>query len=428
MRILIISDVPWRDDNSVGNTYSNIFKNMDNVEFANIYCKPGEPDNKIAKKYFQITEKKILSTLSVNRKNIDISSPKQITVLNGKEQKVYDLARILRFQSFFLARELIWKIGKWKSKELTDFLKSFNPDIIFSFCLDSFYYSNLIDYCKSYTKAELVLFFADDIYAYININPLYLVYKYFVRKKILKMGDLSDLIYGASQELCEEYSVLFRKKIHPLYKICEDSPQKKSKVVMPLKITYAGNLFYGRWKTLSLVAKAIKEINENSYCIQLDIYTTGLITKQMQKALNICGSSTVKGSVPYDDIKEILKCSDLVLHVESFEKKEIRKTRLSFSTKIVDCMQSGICLLAVGPGNLASIKYLSDNNIALVVSSNNGDEIKQCLEEILKNNDIITNTALSMKQFATDKHSISSIQKNLYIRLERQYKICEENV
>ena len=34
------------------------------------------------------------------------------------EQKIYDKMRVLRFQSFFVIRELIWKFGKWKTKEI----------------------------------------------------------------------------------------------------------------------------------------------------------------------------------------------------------------------------------------------------------------------------------------------------------------------
>jgi glycosyltransferase involved in cell wall biosynthesis len=399
---------------------------MDNVEFANLYCKPGEPDNKIVKKYFQITEKKMLSGVKRKMNNEEKPASAQPTVLNRKEQKIYDLARMLRFQSFFLIRELIWKIGKWKTKELDDFLEGFYPDIIFSFCLDSIFYPNVINYCRRKTKAKLAMFFADDIYAYIDRNPLSLIYKFFIRRKILEMSKVSDLLFGASQKLCDEYSRLFGKEMSPLYKICSDVQSGKPKINPPLKITYAGNLYYGRWKTLSMIAKAIRDINRSSKFIQLDIYTSGLITKRIEKALNFTDSSCVKGSIPFAEVEKVLKSSDLVLHVESFIKKEIRRTRLSFSTKIVDCMQSGNGMLAVGPENTAGIDYLSGNKIAIVLSGNNQDEIRKCLENILKSNVIITDIAKRMQQFALENHSANNIRKTLYIPLEKLCSSCEE--
>lgn len=422
MRILIISDVPLRDDNSVGNTYSNLFKNFEGVEFANLYCKPGNPDSSIAKEYYQITEKKMLTSLiRKKRKNMKLSQCHG-EILSSNEQKFYDKIRILRFQSFFLIRELIWKIGKWRTKELNDFLNEFKPDIIFSFCLDFIYYSDLIDYCRKYSGAKLVLYFCDDIYAYTMKNPLNLIYKYFVRKRIDNLVKNCDLMYGATPQLANEYSVLFYKKVIPLYKICETVSECKSIVNNPIKITYTGNLFYGRWKTLKLIAQAIEEINCDSIKAQLEIYTTGLTTKEMDIALNIKGSSQVLGAIPYDQVKSVLKSSDLVLHAESFEKKEIIKTRLSFSTKIADCMQSGSCLLAVGPEETASINLLKKNKIALVVSDNNKDAVKDMLMNVLKDNDMIKRTASKMNAYALKNHSFNHLKNNLYLPLEKLFQ------
>lgn len=411
MRILVISDVPWSEDNSVGNTYSNIFKNMKGVEFANLYCKAGIPSSKLVTKYYQITEKKLLMDLvGIKRQTSKIQNNNN----SNKGQKLYDIARILRFQAFFIIRELIWKIGRWRNKELDQFLDEYKPDIIFSFCLESIYYMNLIEYCRNYSKAKLGLFFADDVYSYIKRNPLYLVYKYYSRLKMKNLANMSNLVYGATPQLCDEYSDIFKKKIKLLYKICEEINNSKSSVNLPLKMIYTGNLFYGRWKTLALIAKSIKEINLDGTKVQLSIYTTGLTTKKMKKVLNLEGASRLLGAIPYEQVKEELRNSDIVLHVESFDKKEIRKTRLSFSTKIVDCMQSGSCLLAVGPVKTASIKLLSEYKIAQVVLSNDKETIKKKILELLENTEILIDTSYSMYQFAIKNHSLDYLEKTLY--------------
>ncbi len=419
MKILVISDVPWSDDNSVGNTYSNIFKNMKGVEFANLYCKPGIPNSKIVKKYYQITEKKLLMDLigkKYQESEIQNAQPKK------KEHKLYDMARILRFQAFFIIRELIWKIGRWRNKKLDEFIDEYKPDIIFSFCLESIYYIDVIEYCRNFSNAKLALFFADDVYSYIKRNPLYVIYKHYSRIKMKDLVNTSDLIYGATPQLCDEYSVIFKKRIKLLYKICENISNNKLDVNFPLKIIYTGNLFYGRWKTLALIAKSIKEINSNGIKVQLSIYTTGLTTKKMDNVLNLEGASRLLGAIPYEQVKEELRNSDIVLHVESFDKKEIRKTRLSFSTKIVDCMQSGSCLLAVGPVETASVKLLKDYKIAQVVSSNNKETIKSTILKLLDNKSILIDTAYSMYRFALKNHSVNYLENNLYIDMEKLAK------
>lgn len=80
----------------------------------------------------------------------------------------------------------------------------------------------------------------------------------------------------------------------------------------------------------------------------LEIYSTATITEELDKKLNIKDSSRLMGSRPYDEITEILREADIVLHVESFEQKSIDKVRYSLSTKVADCLQSGAFVLGIG--------------------------------------------------------------------------------
>ena len=64
MKIIIISRSPWRLDNSFGNTYSSIFRDMENVEIANIYLADGRPEyEENVKAYYQVSEKELIYLL-----------------------------------------------------------------------------------------------------------------------------------------------------------------------------------------------------------------------------------------------------------------------------------------------------------------------------------------------------------------------------
>lgn len=60
IRILLMTYLPWREDNNIGNSYSNIFRNTDKdkYEFAHIYVRDGMPQNKLVHEYYHISEKK----------------------------------------------------------------------------------------------------------------------------------------------------------------------------------------------------------------------------------------------------------------------------------------------------------------------------------------------------------------------------------
>lgn len=220
--------------------------------------------------------------------------------------------------------------------------------------------------------------------------------------------------------MCEDYGKLFNIQMHPLYKGCEIS-QAKEKVNVPIRIVYAGNLYYGREETLFKIANAIKEVNKAEVKILLEIYTSAEITENIDNKLNIYNASKIMGSKSYDDIIRIMHEADIVLHVESFLDKNIKSVRLSYSTKISDCLQSGSMLLAIGPRNIASIEETIVIPGAYVVSEE--QKIGIAIEDIVAKKAEIPNRAKQINDYAKEHFPISFIRENLkkvfYALIER---------
>ena len=130
MRILVITDVIWRNDNGVGNSYSNIFHGMKDVEIANICCQTGVSQNNVSSCCFQISE----SSLMANLKNRHTPSGKverktdDSDILITHESYILKKIKISRLQLFFWIRDIIWSLGRWKSQELNAFIDEFKPD------------------------------------------------------------------------------------------------------------------------------------------------------------------------------------------------------------------------------------------------------------------------------------------------------------
>ena len=75
-----------------------------------------------------------------------------------------------------------------------------------------------------------------------------------------------------------------------------------------------------------------------------------------------------KGSVPKSEVKQIQKEADIVVFVESLDKKHRMDARLSFSTKLTDYFSSGKCIFAIGDKSIAPIQYLQENNAAIIAT------------------------------------------------------------
>ena len=109
-----------------------------------------------------------------------------------------------------------------------------------------------------------------------------------------------------------------------------------------------------------------------------------------------------KGRQDYSFIKEQLAQADIVLHVESFENSQILKTKYSFSTKIIDGLQSGSVLLAIGPKEVASIRYIQKIPGTYVISDI--EKINQELDSVFGNSHEYVDRAEKIRQYAEEYH------------------------
>jgi hypothetical protein len=100
------------------------------------------------------------------------------------------------------------------------------------------------------------------------------------------------------------------------------------------------------------------------------------------------------------------------------------KTRLSISTKIPEYLASGKPILAVGPDDISSIRYLKRLGISYIINSLDETSIKNELMKILNEKYMHRDIGLKGIKIAKDDHSIEKnrklIRDNLYDVLKRK--------
>ncbi|AVO40458.1 hypothetical protein C6571_03430 [Simplicispira suum] len=96
--------------------------------------------------------------------------------------------------------------------------------------------------------------------------------------------------------------------------------------------------------------------------------------------------------------------ADFALHVESFERRYAQLTKLSISTKLPEYFAAGVCLIAFGPADLASIRMVIDNNIGVALTEVDSFEKKiEKLRVIVESPEIKSQLARSGFEFAKNK-------------------------
>lgn len=411
MRILVISCSPWDNRNSIGNTFSNWFTDWSDTEFFGVYCRASLPDNKVCHKFYTVPPLALLKNMFRPSKTgwrIDTKSENS-TIEVGNEQTLIQKAQQGKKEWMYLITDLAYSTGIWKSPAYKQFIAEANPDIVFSSAFaDAFLYENIC-YLKQHTHAKIVTFIADDMYGSYLENKT--IRNRLQARRFHEMMHMSDLVYGASEMMCQAYQRELGRTVVPLYKGCSLGSAKESNN-NPLRIVYAGNLLWGRSDILGALAEALVKVNMEGIKATLEIYTGSFVTPEMENKLDRGESSRIMGRRSYEEIVQIMHDADIVLHVESFDPKTIKIVRYSFSTKIIDCMQSGTAMMVIGPSGIASVEY--PRQIPGVFVVDKIEDIQHCLNDIVANPSVLIESAKSINIFAQKNHSIDTVRKSLH--------------
>lgn len=419
IKILVITYLPWRNDTSVGNSYSNIFSNMtDKFEFAHIYFRDGMPDNELVHKYYHISEKKMIKSI-FNRKPVGkafyLENPRNPERVQFSAK--YNIMRKLRWESFLFARDMVGRLGKYKSAELDKFVEDFQPDLIFGTLGYVPVVNDIMIYLKNKFNIPLITYPWDDYYSLkrYSFSPMFWIRTLTERRMIKKCALASEYLYTITDQMKEEYTRYFNKECRLLYKgynFDENVYSPKNEVSDPIKLVFMGNIGCGRWKVLGKLASVIAKINsENGSTAYLDVYTLSPTDEKIQAALNIEGSSSLNPPVDNEEVLNTMKAADILIHTEPTSLKDRTFFRLSFSTKLVDYFYSARCILALG-GKTASMDYLERYDVGIVQSDDKC--LEQTVRELLNNRDKILEYGKKAWNCGVKNHDIQKIQNKIY--------------
>lgn len=434
MKILIVSNSPWRDDNSFGNTFSNIFEGIPDIEIANIYCKYGFPQNRCVSRYYQITEKMLIDHMlkkGPSGKEIIVADDIPLCKMDSGEQ-FFNKAKKHKSTLMFWARAMVWKAGKWCTPELIDFLDSYRPDLLFMPLYYSHYLHDINEFIIKRFHIPAVGYAMDDVYTLkqFSLSPFFWIDRLILHPRMKQVFSWCSTIYVISQTQKHEYTKIFGDKFKVLTKCADFDDAKRPETKQPgdtLKMIYAGNVSRGRFHVLKALAKAVENLNRNGKKFELDIYTSTPLCEKEKENLNLEGSSTLYPAVSYTEIRVLQSMADILIHAEAFDLKEKLATHQSFSTKIVDYLASNRCIFAIGDRSCASIDYFVKNTCGAVAGSRK--EILPKLEALYADKAQLKSYADKAWETGKKNHQRNRMQKGLHDELfhvANQHKLVAE--
>ena len=142
----------------------------------------------------------------------------------------------------------------------------------------------------------------------------------------------------------------------------------------------------------------------------IDVYGK-VPNEEVKKEIEHCDGIKMHGFIPYEELKQKLRESKYLLHVESFEPFYREDLKYAFSTKIADSLAAGSCLFVYAPENMAISQYLNGKNAAELITEQSNLEMQ--IRNVLINSEISKTYAKNGRELALKNHNIS-INKNIF--------------
>lgn len=390
-KVLVIGINAWREDGTA-HTLMNIFRCWDPEKLALVYTRTDLPNTRVCRRYFQISESQIIKNIinpwsSVGRVVNNTESNKSGEM--EAEHRRYSNAHKRNLPFLPLIRELIWKFGGWKSSELRDFVKDFDPDIIFVPIYPTVYMGRLQRYIIKLTGKPTACYLADDNYSYDSCDNIWkYIHRFWLRRHIKPLASGCKQMFVIVEKEKEDTDARFGTNSQIITKGIDfgDKTFVRHTPNQPLKFVYTGNLLIGRDRTLALLADAINTVNKNGIKAELYIYSQTEPNSQILKRLDN-GASHFCGQINREQVIKVQQDADVVVFAEALEGKEANVAKLSFSTKITDYLSSGKCIIAIGKEDIAPIDYFRRYDAALI--ANSAEDIFKLVNCLITHSEIV---------------------------------------
>jgi len=405
-KILVISNNCLSRGDNNGRTMDNIIHGWKSDKIAQFYIQNSYPDSSVCENFFRVTDVEALKSIWQGQKgkiiNQSIQDYNQGILSKTTPSKRNPLTMIFR--------NIVWNLRRWEGMDFHNWLDGFNPDVVLLQVGDSsFMFKIALRIAKRYNIALVVFnsegyFFQDASYMKAASKFSNLFYPIFIdnyRKSFKKMMDYCSNAIYISDELRNIYSTRFMIPSSVIYTPTgfNSYSYKESLSIDNLVFSYIGNLGLNRHVPLIEIAKKLKSFNTS---LKLNVYGN-ILTDDVRVALLSCNEIEYKGAINYSEVNEVIRNSDILLHVESSDPRFKEILKFGFSTKIADSLMSGRLFLLYAPPYVACTKYILGELASVVATST--EELTILLKKVMTNSEFRYNSCLKEIEIAKKNHS-----------------------
>lgn len=384
-RVLIVNGEPISASTATGMTLSSLFAGWPDGNLAQIFTSPLPHTRRVAFEHrLTVGERRGLSGLPAWM-NGRRASPRE----EGAAAPPMTAREVTqRERSAFRPMMRTWLdlVPFELPEDVEKLIVSFRPEVVYSL-LGSIQLSRMASRCASLCGVSLVPDFRDDWMStlYAGRADLVLQRRYLLRELRNVLGAAPFGMAG-SDRMAEEYGATYGMPFHS-FMFCLSVP---AAITLPPairqgegpRLVYVGGLHLNRWISLKKIAAALARLNAEGIPGKLFVYAPPGDVEAYKERLSGPGCE-VAGSLTLAEVGGALAGGHVLVHVESFAPEDRAYTRLSMSTKMSQYMSAGRPVLCFGPGEVASCRFVAENEFGVVAGSEQDGSLDEALRTIL---------------------------------------------
>lgn len=395
-KILVVNHDPFNTERNNGMTMSNLFRGWPKDRLAQVYLSQIAPSFDVCCRYWKISEGGVIRgtfrmpPISVVEETRNGNAEDFLIVEPGKSLLRRYLSRIARKISPRHAeplREVFFRLPAVISKPMLSWIREFQPDAIYSMMGTSHMLRLAVKLSEEF-NIPFIPHFTDDwpTTQYLNCFGGKMLRRNMHAWLLTSLRRApARLVIG--DMMAEEYTRRYKGHFEPFMNCLDASlfpySEAAGNKTGPVRFVYIGGLHLNRWQSLQEIGRNLEELKSEGFDSELVIYTYPYDVDAYRGQLTSSSVMKIEGWVPNHEVPAVIQAADVLVHVESFDEEIKTYTRFSVSTKIPEYMIAGRCLFAYGPGEVASIRYISESGCGITVGSRDGAILKDGLRSIL---------------------------------------------
>ncbi len=412
-RVLVVNHEPFNNKSATGLTMQNLFHGWPHDRIAQLYLEAIDVDTAYCTKNYLMDHTEVWTewprvhynaARQRQRERMHITlgrqavmgkqQPLQTFLLQAKMRVSLDIVNVVNLFPYHIPPAVL------------DWIDAYQPDVLYTM-LGSTQLTKIVLLLNERFRLPLVTHFMDDwpgtLHADSLIAPIMRPVTAAWLKRILVQTNHRLAISDAmATEFTRRYGStwdVFMNCVDPaLYSSVSPTPRAIPRFV------FVGGLHLNRWCVLQEIGKAAKTLAAEGIPLEILIYAHPSLLAIYHKELEIPPVMRVGGSLANHEVPAVLTDADVLIHVESFDASIRKYTRYSVSTKIPEYMVTGRPIFGYGPGEVASLRYITATESGLVVGDRNPALLVDALRRLATDPALRAELGAHGRQTALSRH------------------------